>query len=1080
MPITFNPVFVLALGGTGTQVARELRERLVWRYGDAHQIPFVRFLFVDTDKNNPDAASPDGILINPAAGQVERMLSHPEEFSHIGLKDWVDMEALKRADKGGFVQGANGVRMYGRLALLASQTFQNMWQQIARRIKEVRSVTDAQVKKALGIAPDVEVQIGPTRCYVISSSCGGTGAGTFIDLGYVLHQILTQEDIPAERIGILAIARQDAVSERQYTRNTAATLTELDYYNRSGVVYEAKFPQQPPLSTRAAAYDWCYLVSPSGPQGPVPFERFLHSISEYIYLDIIAQTAEARSRRADFGVNMNEYDDDGYPLRFLTFGVASIEFPADVCHKACFHGTICEFVRAWLQTDARRIANEGTWPTEPTNRELADLKALVGCGAVKPEEDPILEELTTVSEDLQPVAAGKRPQDWMNEQIIRTFDGEPTAESLAELERRLEECLTKEGYFTRCVEENTRRLRSSRWLERRVLEALIPVVFDLNRGPRRALGMLRALRQAIQAEQQRIETELRVPISNAYTLEQARAAVDAIRRDWLLRIPPAIGSTWINEHAVRRELKKPRALICDFYNRRVERLILTAKRDLYAELLDPSLEILERRLTHLLEYLVQWHNEASEEYSQIINRPLDRRTAMLFSEQVVRLKMDRVMKDIDEGTTDRFLRALLEPERVAAIREALVATLDRDEARPFSADYPKDAARAGKIQLRYIQPIQDFIRQRYREHAPAGQPPIIYDERVIERFQDAAMKSTGLAAEISAVVAESTELAELNLQHPKYADVNLPNPCRGLWAFFNGASAGDQWTDFKEHLTHAVNAAASSTGFTAPDPNRLLQEIEDPYMVVLLRERAAFPTRIIRGYDIHEREDKISGGRATQGMVQEITPFSRTGIRARPPSERDLREAEQFLLGAVLLQVLEFSQGNQTLSVELAQAPGMPRRLLTLSNEFDLAVNDLAYRPDTRTNLGALVQDKIAADKEAVTRLTREVKNRIKINDDGTPATHEMQILGLRGLDDGRAYNIIQGFEARFGLLPEESSRQVGFHPYADLQLDPPAPRRPGYYCRNAACGAFLGTEFHALPPQCPNCGRSFVAPTGA
>jgi hypothetical protein len=1078
MPMTFNPVFVLSLGGTGAQVARELRERLVWRYGDAHQIPFVRFLFVDTDNNNPDAAGPDGILINPSGGQVTRMLSNPEEFSHIGLKDWVDMEALKRADKGGFSQGANGVRMYGRLALLSSQTFQNMWQQIARRIKEVRTVSDTQVKEALGIAPEVEVQIGPTRCYVISSSCGGTGAGTFIDLGYVLYSILQQENIDAERIGILAIARQDAVSERQYTRNTAATLTELDYYNRSGVVYEAKFPQQPPLVTRAAAYEWCYLVSPSGPQGPVPFGRFLHSISEYIYLDVIAQTAEARSRRADFGVNMNEYDDDGYPLRFLTFGVSSIEFPADVCHKACFHGTICEFVRAWLQTDARRIANDGPTPTEPTDRELADLKALVGCSAVKPQDDPILEELTIVSDDLQSVAAGKRPHDWMNEQIIRTFDGEPTAESLTDLERRLEECLNKDGYFTRCVEENTRRLRSSRWLERRVLEALVPVVFDLARGPRRALGMLRALRNAVQAEQQRIETELRVPISNAYTLEQARSAVDAIRRDWLLRIPPGIGFAWINEHAVRRELKKPRALICDFYNRRVERLILSAKRDLYSELVDPALQALDRRLTHLLEYLVQWHNESSDEYSQILSRPLDRRTAMLFSEQVVQLKMDRVMKDVDEGTTDKFLRSLVAPERVAAIRDALVATLDRDDSRPFSAEYPKDAARAGGIQLRYIQPIADFIRQRYREHAAAGQAPIIYDERVIERFQDAAVKATGLGAEIGSVVEESMELAELILQHPKYADVRPPNPRDGWWAFFNGATAGNQWTDFKRELSDAVNAAAGSSGLTAPTPDRWMQEIDDPYMVVLLRERSAFPTRIIRGYDILEREDKISGGRAAQGMVQEITAFSRSGIRARPPSERDLREAEQFFVGAVLLGVLDFSQERQTFSVELAQAPGMPRRLLTLPNEFGLAVNDLAYRPDTRTNLGSLVQDRIAADRDAVVKVMTAVKGRIVFEGDEA-TSHEMQILGFRGLDDGRAYNIIQGFEAHFGLVDESTAQQPGFHPYADLQRDPPQGRRPGYYCRNAACGAFLGTQLQGLPPQCPNCGRSFVSTTG-
>jgi hypothetical protein len=1080
MPITFNPVFVLALGGTGTQVARELRERLAWRYGDAH-LPFVRFLFIDTDNNNPEAAGPDGILINTSQGQVDRMLTNPDDFAHIGLKDWVDMEALKRADKGGFAQGAGGVRMYGRLALLASPTFQNMWQQIAQRIREIRAVNDTEIKKALGIDPNQQVEVGAPRCYVISSSCGGTGAGTFIDIGYVLHSIRSQEDVlDADRIGILAIARQDAISERQYTRNTAAMLTELDYYNRSGVVYKVKFPQQPAQEFKEAPYDWCYLVSPSGPKGPVPFDQFLHRISEYIYLDIIAQTAEARSRRTDFGVNMNEYDADGYPLRFLTFGVASIEFPADACHKACFYGTICEFVRTWLQTDARRIANDGTTPTEPENREEAELRAFVGCGAVKPGDDPVLEQLTTVSEGLESFAGGKRPHDWMNEQITRTFDGEPTAESLAELERRLEQCLAKDGYFTRCVEENTRRLRASRWLEKRVLEKIIPVVFDLKRGPRRALGLVRALKKALASEQERIDKELHVPISSAYTLDQARSAVEAIRRDWILRIPPAVGFPWINEHAVKRELKKPRELICDYYNRRVERLILTAKKDLYAELLEPALATLEQRLTHLLEYLVQWHNEASEEYNQIMSRPLDQRTGMLFGEEIVQQKMDRVMMDVDERNRDKFMRALLEEERVQTIREALEANLDGDKAQPFTGDMPKDAARGGRIQLKYVQPIQEYIRQRYREHAPAGQPPIIYDERVIERFQEAATRTAGLGAEIASVVEESMELADLNLQHPKYADLQTPTPRHGWWAFFNGARAENQWTEFKRELSNAVGAAGGRTGVIPSNSYQWLQEIDDPYMVVLLLERSAFPTRIIRGYDIEEREEKITGSHAVEGVVPEITAFSRTGILARPPAERDIREAERVFLGAVLLGIMDPDPNRGKFSVELPRTTGMPRQLLELPADFNLAVDNLAYSPQRRTILGSLVQQRITADKDAVQTTLSAVQERITLTDDQAAASHEMEIRGIRGLDDARAYNIIQNLEVHFGLRVGGSGQPLDFHPYADYKPDPPAGRRPGYYCRNASCGVFLGTELQDIPPQCPNCKKSFVPLSGA
>jgi len=1076
MPATFNPVFVIALGGSGTQVARMLRDRLVWRYGDVDRIPFIQFLFVDTDHNNPDAAGPDGIQINPPPGQIESMLTQPEEYDHIGLKDWIDMEALKRADKGGFQQGAAGIRMFGRLAFLSAQSFQNMWLQIGHKVSAISTVSDTDIKDKLGLDPNAEVQVGPPRIYVVSSSCGGTGAGTFIDVGYMLHEVLAQEGIQAERIGVLAIARQDATSERQFTRNTAALLSELDYYNRSGVVYEAKFAQQPPIRTRAACYDYCYLVSPSGPGGEVPFDDFLHRIAEYIYVDVIAQTQEAQSRRVDFGPDMAEFDLDGYPLRFLTFGVSSIEFPADVCHQACYYGTICDFAQTWLQADSRRIDADGALPMEPTEADLTQLARQLGIGSTRVGDDELLVELTTVPEELQDVAGGVRPQDWMNEQIRRTFDAELTDEAFMDLEQKLESVLGKEGYFVKCVELNTKRLRGARQLEKLLVDAIMPTVLDLKRGPRYALGLLQHMRGALIEELKRIDTELQTSRVPGYTMEDAREAISSVRRDWLLRLPPPFGFAWINDHAARREMLKPRVLVCDSYNRRAEQIVLGAKQQLYQELADPVMGTLEKRLTHLLQYVVAWRAEAHEAYTGIMGRPLDRRTAMLFSEEVVALKMDRVMKDPDEGTRDKFHNALLAPERSGELIEVVGAMLDRDAARPFTSSFPRDAARGGRIQLGYVEPICDYIRERYRQRAATDQAPIIYDERVIARFQEAAIESAGLDTEIGQVVTESMELADLNMQHPKYSDIQPVNPRDGWWAFFHGAQVQGQWDEFKRELLNAVSAAAGTTGLGAPDPGKWLQEVEDPYMVILLRERAAYPTRIIRGYDIAQREQKIHGTRAGAGRMQEISAFARSGIRPEPPSERDLREAEQFFLGAVLLGMLRYSQQRQEFSMELARAPGTPRRLLTLSTDFGVTVGELAYRDETRTILAQMIQERINQEgKEAILGITESVKDRIEITDSGEARTHEMAKLGVRDLSDAHAANIVRGFEAHFDLLGAEADPGETIHPYADLDLDPPAGRRPGYYCRNRACGIFLGPDVQAVPPECPNCSVSFV-----
>lgn len=1078
---TFNPVLVIGLGGTGTSVARALRERLVWRYGGNRAIPFARFLFVDTDHRNPDAAGPDGILINPPPGQVAKMITHPEQFKSIGLTDWIDMETLKRADKGGFEQGAEGVRMFGRLAFLSAGSFSTMWNQISKKLNDIATVTDTQIIEALGLPENSDVRIGPPCCYVISSGCGGTGAGSFIDMGYVLHSIMEQSRTPAERVGIVAIARQDATGKLQYTRNSAAILSELDYYNRSGVVYKAQFQQQPPTVSRAAAYDYCYLVSPSGPKGAIEFDDLLKRISEYLYVDVIAQADEARSRRADVGPEMAEYDLDGYPLRFLTFGISTIEFPADVCHKACYHATIRDFIQTWLQVDSRGIDDAGATPLEASDKDTADLCRALGIGAVRADEDPLLTELTRVPEDLQDVAAGQLPQDWVNERIRRTFEGEITTETLTELETALNSSFAKDGYFSTCVEMNARRLKAARYLEQQLLETIVPLVFRRDRGPRYALGLLRKLQEKLgdakTGELGRIAKEVGASQAGSYAIEDARQAIEAIRRDWLLRVPPGFGFTWINEMAVRREMQKPYIAICDTYNRRAEASILKAKMDLYAELLDPVLSMLQQRLSNLLRYLVLWHNEAAEDYSATMDRPFDRRTSMLFTHDVVQAKMDRVMLDINDGTRDRFYGTLLEPDLVANMRAALSASLDRDQTKPFSGGPPIDAGRGGKVQLMYVQSIADYIRERYRLRAAPGDPPVIYDERVIDRFQEAVVKRTGLAAEMEQVVAESIELAELDLGHPSYASIRPINPREGWWAFYDRAGDDSAWPAFRQQLLDCLNSAAGANGLTPPEGTRWRQEIEDSFMVVLLRERGAFPTRIIRGYDIAQRDEKINTGRGVG--TDDMTAFARTGIRPQPPRERDIREAERFFLGAILLNIMELSVERQSFAVELAQSRGAARVFLELPTDFGVSVGELAYRESSRTRLGTMVHSKISEmGSERALEVLDGIRHSFHVSDTGDSITQEMAKRGIVALSDAQASNIIEGIELHFQLIPDDMGPTAEAHPYADYITSPPDNRPPGFYCRKGDCGCFLGSKRSAIPPQCPHCGSSYVPAT--
>ena len=98
--------------------------------------------------------------------------------------------------------------------------------------------------------------------------------------------------------------------------------------------------------------------------------------------------------------------------------------------------------------------------------------------------------------------------------------------ALTDLETTLNSCFGKEGYFTSCVEMNTRRLRAGRYLEQQLLGAVMPLVFRRDRGPRYALGLVRKLQERLSdaktGEMARIAAEAGAAQAGGYAIEGAQ------------------------------------------------------------------------------------------------------------------------------------------------------------------------------------------------------------------------------------------------------------------------------------------------------------------------------------------------------------------------------------------------------------------------------------------------------------------------------------------------------------------------------------------------------------------------------
>ena len=233
----FRPTLVVGLGGSGVETARRVKRILHERYQVDN---LIRFLFIDTDEAQ---YIQDGELAK--AEQHERAsisVHHPEllleelqrnpDLHPYFEKFWdksINVLLLKDAS------GAAGIRPAGRFAFHASfdNLFTNYLEPAVYHIMQVRERVQAMMK---GVAQHIEITQSIPRVYIISSLCGGTGSGIFMDTAAVIRYIFERYGLDGEIVGIFylpTVFRHEAgISPSMWEvieANGYASLMELEY-----------------------------------------------------------------------------------------------------------------------------------------------------------------------------------------------------------------------------------------------------------------------------------------------------------------------------------------------------------------------------------------------------------------------------------------------------------------------------------------------------------------------------------------------------------------------------------------------------------------------------------------------------------------------------------------------------------------------------------------------------------------------------------------------------------------------------------------------------------------------------------
>jgi hypothetical protein len=349
-PVEVTKTLVIGLGSTGTQVCNGLIRRLEWEYGSANQAPWVKFMAIETNSNEPTLLrqNNDFFSIGLEAREYSQLLESVRKGGKTGPARWADPATLEKLTD--TVGGAGNIRMIGRLTFMAKTNFDRVHVAVRDRIDKLGNLNESTAFEKRGVLRDgsnPQIQFGSgesLRIFVVGTLCGGTCSGLAPDFGYFLRTgLVGPED---KIIGIFTLPHEHLNSTTssnasRLKKNAYHALTELNHYHQgnAGTLPPITYPNETQANLQVEPYDLPFLVSPSAPT-KLAEKELTELVADRIFMNIVNPEADPFSRAIDAPMP----DRDHQAHVFSTFGLSVVEFPApqitDAASKKLLHGTL--------------------------------------------------------------------------------------------------------------------------------------------------------------------------------------------------------------------------------------------------------------------------------------------------------------------------------------------------------------------------------------------------------------------------------------------------------------------------------------------------------------------------------------------------------------------------------------------------------------------------------------------------------------------------------------------------------------------------------------------------------------------
>ncbi len=348
----FRPTLVMGLGGSGVETARRLKRILRERY---QMNTLISFLFMDTDEgvyteDGDLAAVEEYERASVAVHNPEKLISeirrnpnlHPyfQQF----LDDGIDVVILKDAI------GAAGIRPVGRFAFHASfdTIYPGYITPAIQRIMQVRTLAEATIK---GAPREIKVTSSQPRIYIISSLCGGTGSGIFLDTAIVVRHLMEQHNLDGEIVGIFYLpsvfSHESGISStlmEVIEANAYAGLMELEYFCNPKHVQEERwtftYPMVGELRLKEPLFDEVFLIEGTNAkgQGVTSKRDAFEMVARSLMLDIgspLGARARSAKRNSLAVIETIPCAETGEPRLLNSLAVTNLAVPVEELVRYC-------------------------------------------------------------------------------------------------------------------------------------------------------------------------------------------------------------------------------------------------------------------------------------------------------------------------------------------------------------------------------------------------------------------------------------------------------------------------------------------------------------------------------------------------------------------------------------------------------------------------------------------------------------------------------------------------------------------------------------------------------------------------